>query len=158
MHATGPVISAVHTGTRRSLEEVQTILADFEQPKIGCHRANVHDVRSNIQHMITDARQLREKHAQILGAKRHLQSEELFDGQHIAVFHCRSEERRVGKECVSTCRSRWSTEHLKKKKKKASTNVSGHQTLHIAHQYSKNRHHRTYKGYMLLCDRYEYGT
>src|SRR3546814_11998168 len=23
----------------------------------------------------------------------------------------RSEERRVGKECVSTCRSRWSTEH-----------------------------------------------
>src|SRR3546814_14810532 len=27
----------------------------------------------------------------------------------------RSEERRVGKECVSTCRSRWSTYHLKKK-------------------------------------------
>src|SRR3546814_12034198 len=24
---------------------------------------------------------------------------------------CRSEERRVGKECVSTCRSRWSTYH-----------------------------------------------
>src|SRR3546814_16591882 len=27
----------------------------------------------------------------------------------------RSEERRVGKECVRTCRSRWSQEHLKKK-------------------------------------------
>src|SRR3546814_14789314 len=27
----------------------------------------------------------------------------------------RSEERRVGKECVSTCRSRWSTYHKKKK-------------------------------------------
>src|SRR3546814_14540811 len=26
-----------------------------------------------------------------------------------------SEERRVGKECVSTCRSRWSTYHLTKK-------------------------------------------
>src|SRR3546814_17543821 len=26
----------------------------------------------------------------------------------------RSEERRVGKECVSTCRSRWSPFHLKK--------------------------------------------
>src|SRR3546814_17854289 len=26
----------------------------------------------------------------------------------------RSEERRVGKECVSTCRSRWSHEHSKK--------------------------------------------
>src|SRR3546814_17880510 len=28
----------------------------------------------------------------------------------------RSEERRVGKECVSTSRSRWSTDHEKKKK------------------------------------------
>src|SRR3546814_12664728 len=28
----------------------------------------------------------------------------------------RSEERRVGKECVSTCRSRWSPGHKKKKK------------------------------------------
>src|SRR3546814_14714309 len=30
----------------------------------------------------------------------------------------RSEERRVGKGCVSTCRSRWWPEHLKKTKKK----------------------------------------
>src|SRR3546814_20243510 len=30
----------------------------------------------------------------------------------------RSEERRVGKECVSTWRSRWSPEHSKKKKNK----------------------------------------
>src|SRR3546814_12466398 len=29
----------------------------------------------------------------------------------------RSEERRVGKECVSKCRSRWSTYHEKKNKK-----------------------------------------
>src|SRR3546814_18573507 len=29
----------------------------------------------------------------------------------------RSEERRVGKECVSTCRSRWAPYHYKKKKK-----------------------------------------
>src|SRR3546814_11414809 len=28
----------------------------------------------------------------------------------------RSEERRVGKECISTCRSRWSPYHSKKKK------------------------------------------
>src|SRR3546814_11705906 len=28
----------------------------------------------------------------------------------------RSEERRVGKECVSTCRSRWSPYHEKKKR------------------------------------------
>src|SRR3546814_18291585 len=30
---------------------------------------------------------------------------------------CRSEERRVGKECVSTCRSRWSPDHYKKNHK-----------------------------------------
>src|SRR3546814_14986249 len=30
----------------------------------------------------------------------------------------RSEERRVGKECVSKCRSRWSPDHSKKKKYK----------------------------------------
>src|SRR3546814_17180592 len=30
----------------------------------------------------------------------------------------RSEERRVGKECVSTCRSRWSPDHYKKKNNK----------------------------------------
>src|SRR3546814_19256245 len=30
-------------------------------------------------------------------------------------IHRRSEERRVGKECVSTCRSRWSPYHEKKK-------------------------------------------
>src|SRR3546814_12275904 len=28
---------------------------------------------------------------------------------------CRSEERRVGKECVSTCRSRWAAYHEKQK-------------------------------------------
>src|SRR3546814_16571625 len=31
-------------------------------------------------------------------------------------FHCRSEERSVGKECVSTCRLRWWPYHYKKKK------------------------------------------
>src|SRR3546814_17320802 len=35
---------------------------------------------------------------------------EIFDPASI-----RSEERRVGKECVSTCRSRWSPYHYKKK-------------------------------------------
>src|SRR3546814_17325436 len=33
-----------------------------------------------------------------------------------SVLH-RSEERRVGKECVSTCRSRWSPYHYKKKER-----------------------------------------
>src|SRR3546814_17462285 len=37
----------------------------------------------------------------------------------------RSEERRVGKECVSTCRSRWSQYHSKKKK---TSNKKAHHT------------------------------
>src|SRR3546814_16102945 len=32
-----------------------------------------------------------------------------------AIFRSRSEERRVGKECVSTCRSRWTPTHSNKK-------------------------------------------
>src|SRR3546814_18555545 len=35
---------------------------------------------------------------------------------HIALPASRSEARRVGKGCVSTCRSRWSPSHYKKKK------------------------------------------
>src|SRR3546814_16925943 len=42
--------------------------------------------------------------------KVHRRSDECF-------AHARSEERRVGKECVSTCRSRWSPYHSKKNKK-----------------------------------------
>src|SRR6056297_4077632 len=42
----------------------------------------------------------------------------------------RSEERRVGKECVSTCRSWWSACHEKKEKKK--------RTKNIPHYYSWN--------------------
>src|SRR3546814_14446130 len=36
-------------------------------------------------------------------------------GSGIGSAMVRSEERRVGKECVSTCRSRWSPSHEKKK-------------------------------------------
>src|SRR3546814_11272901 len=52
---------------------------------------------------------------------------------HVATYHptflyealwnialARSEERRVGKACVSTCRSRWSPYHYKKKTEKTS--------------------------------------
>src|SRR3546814_16389037 len=35
-----------------------------------------------------------------------------------AAFRMEMEERRVGKECVSTCRSRWSPSHEKKNKLK----------------------------------------
>src|SRR3546814_11892855 len=40
-----------------------------------------------------------------------------------AVLGIRSEERRVGKECVSTCRSRWSPYPYKKKNKLYNTHT-----------------------------------
>src|SRR3546814_11264548 len=44
----------------------------------------------------------------------------------------RSEERRVGKECVSTCRSRWSPYHYKKNNyKELHTNSTHHTQCHL---------------------------
>src|SRR3546814_11487180 len=43
----------------------------------------------------------------------------------------RSEERRVGKECVSTCRSRWSPVHYKKKICSGSKYVHSHTQSYI---------------------------
>src|SRR3546814_14367530 len=57
-------------------------------------------------------------------------------------FLPRSEERRVGKECVSKCRSRWSPLHYKKK-----SNVSRTLKNHYRYKslYSINELHREYK-------------
>src|SRR3546814_19723892 len=43
----------------------------------------------------------------------------------------RSEERRVGKECVSTCRSRWSPYHYKKNNNKHTNNQNNILTIVI---------------------------
>src|SRR3546814_11685901 len=43
-------------------------------------------------------------------------------GQRLQLILQRSDERRVGKECVSTCSSRWSPFHKKKKKDTSHTN------------------------------------
>src|SRR3546814_11995365 len=61
----------------------------------------------------------------------------------------RSEERRVGKECVSTCRSRWSPYHEKKNKKyekrhNLTTNKDNKiQTQHINRTYREKTTNRT---------------
>src|SRR3546814_18736522 len=48
----------------------------------------------------------------------------------------RSEERRVGKECVSTCRSRWSPYQLKK-----NTTINGHKPrLHVISRSREDTH------------------
>src|SRR3546814_14078202 len=46
-----------------------------------------------------------------LGNPRHIEFQVFGDGNGHAVHMGRSEERRVGKECVRTCRSRWSPYH-----------------------------------------------
>src|SRR3546814_20843755 len=51
----------------------------------------------------------------------------------------RSEERRVGKECVSTCRSRWSPYHYKTKHYSNTMTVESHTTKTI-----KNHTYNTY--------------
>src|SRR3546814_13459467 len=43
------------------------------------------------------------------------------EGRDLGLNNLRSEDRRVGKECVSTLRSRWSPAHSQKKKKKKLT-------------------------------------
>ena len=44
-------------------------------------------MRTKVQHVVADAGQFREQHAQILGAQRHVDIEQLFNRQHIAVLH-----------------------------------------------------------------------
>src|SRR3546814_13990367 len=61
--------------------------------------ADMNQVRFNVRSTVKDERSLRDY---CLGAYRPPQ-----DGDRAT----RSEERRVGKECVSTCRSRWSPYH-----------------------------------------------
>src|SRR3546814_20472798 len=56
----------------------------------------------------------------------------------------RSEERRVGKECVSTCRSRWSPYHYKKNIKKSHNISLNHKPKH-RHTYTlKQRNSNSY--------------
>src|SRR3546814_11332475 len=49
---------------------------------------------------------------------RRIHNRQLAAHQMIAAVRIRSEERRVGKECVSKCRSRWTPNNSKKKNKK----------------------------------------
>src|SRR3546814_15357704 len=50
---------------------------------------------------------------------------------------CRSEERRVGKECVSPCSSRWSPYHSKKKKRLK----KGHRQVQMHNTRNNNKHY-----------------
>src|SRR3546814_11961526 len=51
----------------------------------------------------------------------------------------RSEERRVGKECVSTCRSRWSPYHQKKNTHKNINETTARHAKHLTETYIRER-------------------
>src|SRR3546814_15905264 len=51
----------------------------------------------------------------------------------------RSEERRVGKECVGTCRSRWSPYHSKKKDSKQTKCATYNETDNESHYKNKTK-------------------
>src|SRR3546814_12759759 len=55
------------------------------------------------------------------------------DGTTVPAVTPRSEERRVGKECVSTCRSRWSPYHYKQK----------HRQTQAKYLYTQHLHNKT---------------
>src|SRR3546814_19370622 len=71
----------------------------------------------------------------IAGKRESNQAERLGYAPRAAIIHrdhLRSEERRVGKECVSTCRSRWSPYHYK--------NNNSSTTPHYKQQNSHSSH------------------
>src|SRR3546814_17702287 len=108
------------------------ILAAAEGWKSSGESVNVrHPERTDILDALLPAwldarRQLREGHLPLWNPLRAGGVAGLVDPVHaeltpaFLIFAIRSEERRVGKECVSTCRSRWSPYHYKKKRKKNS--------------------------------------
>ena len=77
---------AVHPCTRCPFEEIHAVFAKFEHPQVRRHRTDVHDVGTDIEHVVADPRQLREQHAQILRPLGHFDVEQLFDREDVAVF------------------------------------------------------------------------
>src|SRR3546814_15670985 len=63
---------------------------------------SIADIKADLEQNVTQVRNAHHIHVWSITAEQHL----------------RSEERRVGKECVSTCRSWWSPYHKKKKTNK----------------------------------------
>src|SRR3546814_7928511 len=71
----------------------------------------------NFNELSREAERLLEWGFREFGAYRLFAAGETVDAAPAWLGAARSEERRVGKECVSTCRSRWSAYHSKKKMK-----------------------------------------
>jgi hypothetical protein len=83
----GRKIIGVHARAGGPLVEVHAVFAQLEQPQVRRHRADVHHMAAEVQHVVRDAGQLGVEDAQILGAQRHFEPEQFLDGEHEAVLH-----------------------------------------------------------------------
>src|SRR3546814_15203642 len=109
-----PSLSRISMSGATTLE-----LADLDQPELSIHASGQIDARGvgRVQNLDLQVSGQAKVNFYDLKAKSIPAS---ISGQVKAKVHAlesRSEERRVGKECVRTCRSRWAPYHSKKKEK-----------------------------------------
>src|SRR3546814_12122446 len=71
-----------------------------------------------LMHMLGEPRSMQQspRYDDVVAEMHRFLAERIFAAEMAGIAKKRSEERRVGKECVSKCRSRWSPYHYKKKK------------------------------------------
>src|SRR3546814_14194987 len=107
---------AVHVGDRPVLRHVDVRDATaWQQHRIVFHDVTLGEAAEQLNRYDTPE-------LLIDPAVRGLRLSGVFATDDIARF-VRSAERRVGTECVSTCRSRWSPDHYKKKTNDRQTNI-----------------------------------
>src|SRR3546814_15533197 len=84
-----------------SMDFVRTLLTDIDAPSWAAVTQVFHELVDAAKEWLADEK-VQESQTRFVGS-----IEARYQGQNYE----RSEERRVGKECVSTCRSRWSPYH-----------------------------------------------
>src|SRR3546814_11119320 len=101
-------IATLSRGYRQRVGVAQAILHQpkvliLDEPTNGLDPSQIRQMRSLIRRLA--------EHATVILSTHILQEVQAVCDRVIIVNRGRSEERRVGKECVSTCRSRWSPYH-----------------------------------------------
>src|SRR3546814_11946120 len=100
-----------------SLAEMDRLITDFRRQKNSLHPVTLEDLLVRMRSkntILLDVRPEGEFQAGHIPRAINVPIDQLASG--IRALDKRSEERRVGKECGSTCRVRWSPYHTKKKK------------------------------------------
>ena len=84
--ATRAVVRGVHARTRHRLVAVHQVFALTEAEQEHRHRADIEPMRTEPHQVVQNARDLVEHDADVLGARRRLDAEQLLDCQHVAVL------------------------------------------------------------------------